>query len=120
LKKSNGGYYLITVKQLQLDRKTVIVYNIWTVCVKSRFRWLFTISNRVDNYDHALFVYPLFSQFPVRFYILQISNQVRRKPWNQGPIRRFFGREFQVFIIKSTAKASDEKPFSQMPLATKP
>ena len=47
---------------------------------------------------------------------LQISGQLRRKPWNWGPIRRFFGREFQVFVIKSTAKASNEKPLSRMPL----
>jgi hypothetical protein len=44
--------------------------------------------------------------------VLQISGQFRRKPWNRGPIRRFFGREFQVFVIKSTAKASDEKSLS--------
>jgi hypothetical protein len=37
-----------------------------------------------------------------------------------APIRRFFRREFQVFVIKSTAKASDEKPLSRMPLGTKP
>ena len=48
--------------------------------------------------------------------ILQISSQLRRKPWNWGPIQRFFGREFQVFVIKRTAKASNEKPLSQMPL----
>jgi hypothetical protein len=33
--------------------------------------------------------------------------QVRRKP-------------FQVFVMKSTAKASDRKPLSRMPVATKP
>jgi hypothetical protein len=52
--------------------------------------------------------------------VLQIFDQVRRKPWNRGPIRRFFGHEFQVFVNKNAAKASDEKPLSRMPLATKP
>ena len=44
----------------------------------------------------------------------------RFNPWNQAPIRRFFGREFQVFVDNNAAKASDRKPLSRMPLATKP
>jgi hypothetical protein len=46
--------------------------------------------------------------------ILKISGQVRRKPWNWGQIRRFFGLEFQVFVIKSAAKASNKKKSLQL------
>ena len=35
-----------------------------------------------------------------------------KKTLNSGPDLSFFGREFQVFVIKSTAKASGEKPLS--------
>jgi hypothetical protein len=54
------------------------------------------------------------------YKVLQISDQVRRKPWNRAPIESFSGSESQSFHRQQSSKTKRGKTFVANALSKKP